>query len=100
MGYVRKLTGADSMKANAAAQEAAIRKAADDQTKQLMEAARMASEQQRVAAEREQASRVVQDMQETTGTADVSLDGGGVALSKIKKRRAQFKFGPQSGVQL
>lgn len=100
MGYVRKMTGADSMKANAAAQEVAIRKAAEDQAKQIMEAARMAGEQQRIAAEREQAAQVIQGMQETVGQVDVSLDGGGVALAEIKRRRAQFKFGAQPGVQL
>lgn len=100
MGYVRKMTGADSMKANAAAQEVAIRKAAEDQSKQLLEAARMAAEQQRVAAEREAAAQVIQGQQTITGTADVVLDAGGVPLAEIKKRRATFKFGASPGVQL
>lgn len=100
MGYVRKMTGADSMKANAAAQEEAIRKAAEDQSKQLMEAARMASEQQRIAAERESAAQVIRGQQEAVGTADVVLDAGGVPLAEIKKRRATFKFGASPGVQL
>jgi len=100
MGYVRKMTGADSMKANAAAQEVAIRKAADDQARQLVESARMAAEQQRIAAERENAAKVIQGMQEAPGTADVSLDAGGVPLAEIKRRRATFKFGASPGVQL
>jgi hypothetical protein len=100
MGFVRKLTGASSMKANAAAQEVAIRKAAEDQSKQLIEAARMASEQQRIAAEREAAAQVIQRQQHVVGTADVALDAGGTPLAEIKKRRAVFKFGASPGVQL
>lgn len=101
MGYVRKMTGADQMQANAAVQEAAIRKAAEDQSKQLLESARLASEQQRIASEREQAAQAIQAAQPAAaGTADVVLDAGGVPLAEIKKRRATFKFGASPGVQL
>lgn len=99
MGFVRKLTGADSqsrtLNENAARQVEATKAAAAEQTKQLMESARMAAEQQRILAEREAAGEILAKSSALdTGTVDVAQAApGSASLAETQKRRAQFKFG-------
>ncbi|CAB4241398.1 hypothetical protein UFOVP60_49 [uncultured Caudovirales phage] len=105
MGWVRKITGADAqarnLTENAARQVEATKAAAADQTKQLMESARMAAEQQRILAEREAAGELLAKTSSLdTSTVDVSqAPPGAGSLAETQKRRAQFKFGAQ-GVSL
>lgn len=105
MGFVRKLTGADAqartLTENAQRQSEATKAAAADQTKQLMESARMAAEQQRILAEREAAGELLAKTSTLdTSTVDVAQAAPGTgSLAETQKRRAQFKFGAQ-GVSL
>ena len=97
MGYMRKMSGANDIKANADRQEKAIREAAAAQTKQLQEQARMAAESLSTMQQREIAQNEISNMTfADAGSTDVALQGPETAAEK-KRRKAQFNFSGSGG---
>ena len=97
MGFVRKRSGADAINANAARQETAIKEAADAQTKQLQEQARMAAENLSIMQQREVAQNEISRMAFTdAGSTDIQLTPDSSAQEK-RKRKAQFNFSGSGG---
>lgn len=97
MGFVRKRSGADAIKENAARQEKAIQESAAAQTKQLQEQARMAAESLSTMQEREVAQDEISRMTFTdAGSTDIQLTPDSSAQAK-RKRKAQFNFSGSGG---
>ena len=97
MGFVRKMSGAGTINANAARQEKAIKESAAAQTKQLQEQARMAAESLSTMQQREVAQDEISRMTFTdAGSTDIQLTPDSSAQEK-RKRKAQFNFSGSGG---